>query len=226
MTAGILTYQLCDRNFDCAGCPLDAAMRNAYERPEAVRPLARDRVVLRPGRFYTSEHCWVDVRSPKIVRIGVEPGFARRLKEADGISLPPTGKLLQEREAAVWCRFDDAMVPVRLPFDMRARESNREVRSKPELVAADPFETGWLFDAEVLPDHLDGRRVMSAREAEKIYAKDEEAFRTSMTGGTLSMMNTAGPTMQDGGEAVSTPLALLGAARYCALVGRIYCKVV
>ena len=183
-------------------------------------------MALRPGRFYTAEHCWVDVLGPTTVRIGVEPGFARRLKEADGISLPPAGRLLQEREAAVWCRFDDAMVPVRLPFDMRACESNRQVRSKPDLVAQDPFDAGWLFDAEVLPDHLDGRRVMSAREAEKIYAKDEDAFRSAMAGGTLSMLGAAGPTMQDGGEAVTTPLVLLGAARYCALVGRIYCKVV
>ncbi len=226
MTAGVLTYQLCDRDFECAGCPLDAAMRNAYERPESVLPPALDRRPLRPGRFYTAEHCWVDVRSPKVVRIGVEPGFALRLKDADGLSLPPAGKLLREREAAVWSSFDDAMVPIRLPFDMRVRESNRGVRSRPALVAEDPYEAGWLLEAEVVPDHLDGRRVMGAGEAEKMYVKDEEVFRSTLGASAGTLLGAAGPTMQDGGEVTSSPLAMLGAARYCALVGRVYCKVV
>ncbi len=226
MTAGVLTYQLCDRNFECAGCPLDAAMRNAYERPESVLPLPVDRIHLRPGRFYTSEHCWVDVLGPHRVRIGVEPGFARRLAEADGISLPPTGKKLNERDAAVWCRFDDAMVPVRLPFDLRVRESNRAIRSNPALLASDPYEHGWLLEADVQPEHLDGQRVMSAHEAEKIYQKDEEAFRTAVAAGIESGRGVTGATLQDGGEPAMTPLSMFGAARYCALVGRIYCKVV
>jgi glycine cleavage system H protein len=201
-------------------------MRNAYERPESVLPVARESKPLRPGRFYTAEHCWVDVRGPKIVRIGVEPGFAVRLNDADGISLPPSGKLLHEREAAVWCRFDDAMVPIRLPFDMRVREGNRRVRSRPALVGEDPYEAGWLLEAEVVPDHLDERRVMSAGEAEKMYVKDEEVFHSTLGVSATAMLGAAGPTMQDGGEVASAPLTMMGAARYCALVGRIYCKVV
>jgi glycine cleavage system H protein len=226
MTAGVLTYQLCDRNFECAGCTLDASLRNAYVRPETVLPLPVDRIHLRPGRFYTSEHCWVDVLGPHRVRIGVEPGFAKRLAQADGISLPPVGKELKEREAAVWCRFDDAMVPVRLPFDLRVSESNRAVRSNPSLLATDPYDQGWLLEADVQPEHLDGQRVMSAREAEKIYQRDEEAFRSAIAVGATSGLGVAGPTMQDGGEPALTPLAQLGAARYCALVGKVYCKIV
>ncbi len=226
MTAGVLTYQLCDRNFECAGCSLDAAMRNSYGRPASVMSHPVDRIHLRPGRFYTSEHCWVDLLGPDRVRIGVEPGFARRLAEADGISLPPAGKMLKEREAAVWCRFDDAMVPVRLPFDLRVRESNRLVRSNPALLAHDPYDQGWLLEADVKPEHLDGQRVMSAREAEKVYQKDEEAFRSAIASSTASGLGVAGPTMQDGGEPATTPLMMLGAARYCALIGKVYCKII
>ena len=55
MSAGILTYQLCDRGFDCANCPLDKAMRNMVKESEGGDmhriPLRVD--PLRLGRYYT-----------------------------------------------------------------------------------------------------------------------------------------------------------------------------
>jgi len=33
MDAGVLTYRLCDRDFDCAHCPLNAALRGTALAP-------------------------------------------------------------------------------------------------------------------------------------------------------------------------------------------------
>ena len=225
MTAGVVTYQLCDRNFECAGCPLDAAMRNAYEkiaRPPQ-RPAENARRPLRPGRFYTAEHCWVDILSTTSVRIGVEPSFAKRLGQAEGISLPAAGRAIMERETAAWFRFEEGMVPVRLPFDVRVTMSNRAVRAAPALVAEDPYERGWLLEAEVEPDALGGRSVMTARAAERVYDEDEESFRSAVIVPGRDVH--VGPTLQDGGEVNSSIIADMGTARYCALVARIYCKI-
>lgn len=225
MTAGVLTYQLCDRKFECTGCPLDAAMRNACVRPESDLRSSRDRRPLRADRFYTAEHCWISEHTSGSVRIGLEPGFAIRLASAHGISPPPAGRVIHEREACVWCRFEDAMVPIRLPFDVTVVDSNRDVRSQPSLVAEDPFEKGWLLDAIIDRTKLKGRCVMDAHEAEKVYANDEEELRIIEAAFVRSGASGVGPTMHDGGEHVQFLVEMLGSARYCALIGRVYCKV-
>lgn len=224
MTGGVLTYQLCDRNFDCAHCPLDTAMRNAYGRNGESAPKTSGRT-LQDGRSYTAEHCWVMDRTAGSVRIGIEPGLAGRLAQADGISLPPAGRLVHERDACAWYRFDEAMVPIRLPFSLTVVDSNREVRSDPSVVAKDPYEHGWLLDAIVSCDALSGRTVMAAREAEKVYTHDDEELRIAEA--ILERQRTPGigVTMHDGGDHVHSLLDMLGSARYCALIGNIYCKV-
>ena len=38
MSAGLLRYRLCDREYDCEHCPLDAALRGAPAPPHAAPP--------------------------------------------------------------------------------------------------------------------------------------------------------------------------------------------
>ncbi len=122
MSAGILTYQLCDRDFDCATCPLDRAMRNMVKRvDEGERrriPLPVDS--LRLGRYYTQEHCWISIRTADTVRIGIEPNFARRCGGLAGISLPVVGREVPARSPVVWIRFAQGMLPIRLPLAIRS----------------------------------------------------------------------------------------------------------
>ena len=40
MSAGLVAYKLCDRGFECEGCPFDQAMRGA--RPALPRPAGWD----------------------------------------------------------------------------------------------------------------------------------------------------------------------------------------
>jgi hypothetical protein len=38
MRAGVIRFWLCDRDFDCENCPLDAALRGTRPRPEQAVP--------------------------------------------------------------------------------------------------------------------------------------------------------------------------------------------
>lgn len=43
MTAGVINYRLCDREFECESCPFDAAIRGRGRRPVAPRSPAPSR---------------------------------------------------------------------------------------------------------------------------------------------------------------------------------------
>ena len=65
MSAGLLTYRLCDRDFDCEGCPLDSALRRGdllgNRDREALLTPNRDADDFPEDRRYTTGHCWVQV---------------------------------------------------------------------------------------------------------------------------------------------------------------------
>ncbi|MBI5711138.1 MAG: hypothetical protein HZC42_12695, partial [Candidatus Eisenbacteria bacterium] len=92
MTAGILSYQLCEREFDCEQCPLDAALRMHFARggapagesaaPDprgAPGPPARHGIAC--DRLYSRGHCWAKPLGggppgAAWFRVGLEPGLA------------------------------------------------------------------------------------------------------------------------------------------------------
>jgi glycine cleavage system H lipoate-binding protein len=86
MTAGILSYQLCERGFDCDRCPLDAALRMHFpsRRPAAAdAPPEPERRALPPDRLYSRGHCWLgpaagapsaNAREPAAPSSAREPG--------------------------------------------------------------------------------------------------------------------------------------------------------
>lgn len=43
MSAGLVAYKLCDRNFECEGCPFDLAMRGARAALPRALPRTRPR---------------------------------------------------------------------------------------------------------------------------------------------------------------------------------------
>ncbi|MDH3284704.1 MAG: hypothetical protein OEQ13_08180, partial [Acidobacteriota bacterium] len=63
MSAGLVAYRLCDRDFDCEHCPLDAGLRGGA--PSLGTPVPADaaendvQVVFPPDRSYTEGHLWL-----------------------------------------------------------------------------------------------------------------------------------------------------------------------
>jgi glycine cleavage system H protein len=226
MSAGLLTYQLCDRDFDCANCPLDRAMRNMVKEGEQGDghriPLRVD--PLRMGRYYTQEHCWISIRSADTVRIGLDPNLAERCKGLVGISLPTVGREVLARNPVVWIRFVQGMIPVRLPLDIRVIGVNRHVSEEPVLVVNDPYDAGWLLEARIDRDQLEACRLMTSWMAEKSYSHDEQQFLSQVRDAGGMVPKQIGVTAYDGGAPVRDLPGALGSGHYCTLVSQVYCK--
>jgi glycine cleavage system H protein len=221
MTAGVVTYKLCDRGFDCEHCPFDAALRG---RAETVFPGRRTP----PGRLspwsfpeervYTSGHLWVAEQgpAPAVLRLGLDAFAAVLLGRLRRMRWPPADRVLVLGESACELDLDAGLLPLATPVAARMRRGNPTLESDPHLALVSPYEAGWLVEIEPeetaeLPPGLDAGQ---AREQARL---DLRHFRRRVA---LALLDdhSVGPTLPDGGVPLTDLGQILGGPRYLALL--------
>jgi glycine cleavage system H lipoate-binding protein len=211
MTAGILSYQLCDRSFDCDRCPLDAAMRKCQPRP--AQPGGKARAL-----GYSANHCWVERRREDTVRVGIEPRLAGALPMPRAIVLPTPGHEVRRGQSCVWIVLDEETFPVASPIDGEVSACHQHVADEPRLIG-DP-QAGWLFELRISANALEEAELLGKREAAARYAIDSARLSEALMEETSNP--AVGATLADGGRPVQTAIDLIGAKRYIAILRRIF----
>ena len=129
MTAGVLSYRLCDRDFDCDQCLVDRALRegSALPRGEAAEAAARPSrpavasvvggLRYRRNGFYHPRHVWARVEGEGIVRIGIDDLARRLLGRLRRIELPKRGSTVRVDEPAWILEGDAGRVPLPSPIE-------------------------------------------------------------------------------------------------------------
>ncbi len=225
MTAGVLSYQLCDRELDCDSCPLDAAMRRRFAEPATERTgdpgLAGHGSSLEipeEGFQYSRNHWWLRQTGPRQVRLGIETGLAQALLGVRGIVFPSLQQRLLKGRTCIWAVMEGGTLPLEAPVDGVVRALNHDLVGKPHLLCQRPFEEGWLFELETDEAEAASSGLMSAGEARPKYDADRNRFMTSLAGALKGKRPAVGPTLADGGEQLQNFADILGATRYLALV--------
>jgi glycine cleavage system H protein len=216
MSAGMLQYRLCDRDFDCDRCPLDAALRGeAAPGPGDPEGTAWTRPIVFPAdRAYTRGHVWVQRRTG-VARVGVD-ALAAAL--AGGPQAEPwvrDGATVSEGEALCTLDLPSGILPLASPLRGRHPTPNPALAGQPALVADDPYGAGWLLELQAegeWPGLLDAAAM---REATRL---DLRHFRRRVALDLLEDLDRVGATLSDGGEALTDLRRMLGPRRYLALV--------
>jgi len=220
MTAGLVSYKLCDREYDCEHCALDAALRGVEVTPEhsddavAAPPTERE---FRTGRSYAHSHCWVLNLGEGRVRCGLDVFAAHLLRHVTSVVLPTHESRLQRDRAAFWLMDDARLIPLRSPVTGAVLRGNRRVQANPGLIAASPYDEGWLLEIQCRDHARDRKSLLTADQmrqhtAQQIARLDERVARYT------AQDDTVGPTLQDGGERMIELRKLLGPDRYHGLV--------
>lgn len=216
MVAGLLSYRLCDRDFDCEHCPLDAAIHGAHAArldagafPEGT---ARDWGI-RDGLAYHPVYGWVQEFEPGRLRWGIDAAIARLVDRATEVVFPTAGSDLEQGSVACWVVDEGEPVPLRSPVSGRAARANPALARHPALMVHEPYDGGWLMEVEA-PGGLAAqkglcgtaeRRVRVARQMRRLH-RDALATGVAEPG--------VGPTAQDGGERLLDLRQVLGRERY------------
>ncbi len=230
MTAGLLSYQLCDRAFDCEHCPLDAAMRPHFAAggtPGVSLPgPASEPVALERDRRYSRGHCWVlpwgeGGSGGNLVRVGLEPGLAAALLLPRTVVQPRPGDPVHKGEAHLWIVTEGGTFPIAAPVTGRLRRSNPALAERPHLIVSRSFDEGWLYEMEIDRDSSEMSLLLDAPAAERLYAQDGRHFREDLLRAVRSASAEA-PALADGGAPLSSISEMLGPTRYFALLRLVY----
>jgi glycine cleavage system H protein len=228
MTAGILSYQLCERQFDCDHCPLDSALRAFPQHPAAdvaqdeAREGPKETARLVPGYLYSRKHCWIRSTDGTTVRIGIEPRFSSLLRNARTVVLPSVGDRVQMNKACAWIVLEGGTLPIGAPLDAEVSRTNASLVDRPFDIHDDPFEKGWLFEVTTNEDIFNLSSLYRVAEADRIYAEDERRFQSLVSADLKKHRVTAGATLADGGQPVPNVAEMLGGERYFLLLREVF----
>lgn len=217
MTAGILSYQLCDRQLDCDRCPLDAALRMHFSRPRHEVPGESEPE--HPGHMlYSRNHCWISIPGDGRARVGVEPDLAAALGSPKAVVLPAPSDRIRHDEWCAWIVMEGGTLPLRAPLSGTVTAVNAQVSEQPSALVASPYQDGWLFEVEIKADEPVRAHLMARSEAQRIFASDVLRFRKRLRDSVDSAPGGVGATLHDGGEFIGDAAAMLGGKRYIEII--------
>lgn len=172
MDAGVLGFKLCDRDFDCRHCPLNAALQGESIQPEVARPPVPGRCTGFPAdRVYSGGHTWVSRTDGDhgLLRFGLDAFGAslaaqlRRLRRAT-----PVFRTLERGETLCELDLPGGVLPITTPIGGRVWAWNDALAESPHTLACDPYGSGWIAELEPDPGESPGDllgSVQALREA-------------------------------------------------------------
>lgn len=218
MSAGLIRYKLCDREFDCERCPLDAALRGepGWQLADQSHAAEVRRALAFPeDRHYSPGHLWVQGRGDASC-VGLDTvavalvGIPHRVRWLDGSGAVRAG------DPVVALDLPYGSLPLASPASGRAVRRNAAVDKMPALLEEDPYGAGWLFEIE--GPAAGGARLVDASVALEQARLDLRHFRRRAALGLLTDADPVGATMADGGEALTDVRRMLGPQRYLELM--------
>jgi glycine cleavage system H protein len=220
MTAGLVSYKLCDRDFDCARCPLDIALRGgAPALPEGgvLSGGGRRGEGFPDDRRYAAGHTWAATGcrpGEPTVRVGLD-GFAAALLPRPVLGAGMRGPRELERGDVICdVELPAGTVCVRAPVSGQLERENPALREHPGLIVESPYRDGWLVDMAPAGEERALPGLVDAAEARERAALDLRHFRRRVALHLLADVASVGPCMADGGEALTSLSDILGGAQY------------
>ena len=218
MTAGIISYHLCDRDYNCDDCPLDIAMRkHCIKRPLPktnfnTKSTFEEDIKLRDDFYYSTNHCWIKKLDNQRLRIGIEPNIVSALLIPKAIVLPSIRQKVLRQQLSIWIILDEGTFPLASPIDGNVVSTNKRITDDPLLLLRQPFDEGWLYEVE--SDNFNSDEFMNADNAQKYFAQISLRFRETLIDAMKSVSPNIGLTLADGGVALQSISDMLGTKKY------------
>jgi glycine cleavage system H lipoate-binding protein len=228
MDAGQIRFRLCDRDFDCEHCPLDAVLRgDPALRPHARRPADPSSATSAvPGdRRYAPGHTWVKelgARGESRCRLGLDGFAAAIVGVATGVQPTATGRVLERGDLLcdLLCDLDAGIgrLSVGTPVPGRVVRVNPRLREGSGRTLREPYGDGWLVElADVDPLSLFG--LVSPEDARDRTQHDLARFRQAIALRLFADVGSEDLAFIGDGRLTELP-RLLGPADYLELVAR------
>jgi glycine cleavage system H lipoate-binding protein len=241
VSAGVLSYRPCDREYECEGCPLYQALRGGDARAVAASdigasPTRRDGVEDVAGRYlaelgagctlhldraYSAEGLWLASERSDELEIGLDDYTLRLLQPVDGVVLPRAGVWLAHMAPCAWVNRGRLAIALRCPVAGEVVAVHpRPVLTPPR--SGDGAEPRWWFR---LKPHEPVAAAAGLYRSEALlswFLRRVRAVREELSAVMSPPAGMAGPALADGGIPTRDLEMVLGRERFESLVGRLF----
>jgi glycine cleavage system H protein len=243
MELGMVSYKICDRNFECQTCPLDYGLRgtnpasivdcaeheqltseNSGKEPITLAKKQETswqhllKFKLEQNYHIHPGHTWIKEIGPRRVRIGIDDMIATTLGTIDEVVLPlPGDKIVRGGSCGQIIQFEHIFSIVS-PLTGRVVLVNQEIANFPDKMVLAPLTQGWLLDVE--PENL-AQDLKFCRSGDTLvpwYLKEYKWLECNLAEGFQQPAANVGITMADGGEISRNLRNYLPKERYRRLV--------
>jgi glycine cleavage system H lipoate-binding protein len=238
VSAGVLSYRLCDREYECEGCPLYQALRggsafavsaDGIESAPASFPGAQDPVgryleelgagcTLHLDRAYSAEGLWLQNKQSEEVEIGLDDYTLRLLQPVDSVVLPRAGVWLSHRAPCAWVNRGRLAIALSCPVAGEVLE----VHSRPVLTpprSGGDTEPRWWFRLKTHEPVAAAAGLYRNEALLHWFLGRVRAVRGQLDAVMNPQPGMAGPALADGGIPTKDLEMVLGRERFEALVG-------
>jgi glycine cleavage system H protein len=184
MCAGLISYRLCDRDYDCESCPLDAALHapalRSHPRPHVSA--AETATAVPRDRRYAEGHTWVQeltARDGARCRLGIDAFAAAIIGTATGLRCAEADRVLERGDRLCDLDIGLGLLSVGAPVNGRLVQLNPLLRGRPNEVVHEPYGAGWIAELADVRD-LDLRRLATAEGACERTRADLTRFRRAV----------------------------------------------
>ena len=222
MSAGLLSYKLCDRDFDCENCPLDGALSgHAVHTPGHVAVLSPSELTrfIPEDRLYAPGHSWLQslpASDGLLFRFGVDAFAATIMGNCHSVScyavddLPVPGQVLCEIDLGL------SVLLLVVPIAGTLVKTNERLDHDPSQLITAPYGDGWIAELRAL-DLTQVRSLFTPQVAYERTRLDLHRFRRQVAMQLLADTEEIGLCLGDGGE-LADLRRMLGGPTYMKLI--------
>lgn len=250
--AGLVSYKLCDRNFECDDCPFDQVMRqkiapaSSSTQVEAKKKSGGpsnstagqkqstlfeviDEIFAAPfsqkppdDRSYSPGHVWFKEVAADTYRVGIDHYAASLLGGVGSIVFPQEGTACVRDNPCAWLICDDGTIAVESPMNGKIRKVNQTLAGSAALLHKDPYESGWL--SEISCSEGVSKPYFDVNAIESSSKSEFHDLSRQIVEEFDTGRAALGVTLLDGGLHSRNLKDILGPARYISFLQKLYSR--
>ena len=217
MDAGVVSYKLCDMNFDCENCLFDKVMRNDnYENsPVRERDMIEQKIVsvneagIIKGNIFLKNNLMIKKLLGKTYYLGLTPLAYTLLENIAGFNYCRDNTFVKEGDPLVQFIGDWGSIKILSPLNFyclsRLKQELNDISSKEwfSLIELEPEE---LSAGEISDEHY----LQNCTEIEVLFNNYKSDFPN------------IGTTLNDGGEKIHYIYHIMGNKNYYTIINKLF----
>lgn len=222
MSAGVVSYKLCDRDYECDGCPYDISIKNriastsectkdimAGSYNNKTTPDKKERIQLLIDRlltinidtkyYYSKNHMWIYPCADGLIKIGLDDTATKILQYITGIVMMPEEYTIKRYQTFCWLIQTRFILSVYSPITGTIKEQNHDLILSPEILRINYKENSWLMKIHPKNFSQEVKSFLKGSEAKNWHQNELARIKNMFLKKIENKIPIPGYTLFDGG---------------------------